>query len=89
MVTRKVMEGYVTEGAIEMVRVTVEVRNGASRFEVTVRAQSISRALGLVAARYPEGDARVVFPIDPEGFFAGGDPAGGAETVGLEPPRAA
>ena len=89
MVARKVTEGYATEGAINMVRVSVEVRDGASRLEVAVRARSISRALGLVAARYPKGDARVVFPIDPEGFFAGGDPAGGAETVGLGPPRAA
>lgn len=71
-----------------MVRLSVEVRNGSARFEVAVRAQSIRRAVSLVAARYPEGEVRLIFPIDPEGFFVE-DLAARAEMVGLEPPRAA
>lgn len=70
-----------------MVRVSVEVRNGASRLEVAVTAESISRALSFVAARYPEGDVRVVFPIDPEGFFVV-DPAREG-MIGLDRPQAA
>ncbi len=54
-----------------MVRVSIEVRNGAARFCVVVRAESIRRAVGLVARRYPDHDVGVKFPIDPEGFFVG------------------
>lgn len=73
---------------IELVRLSVEVRNGSARFEVAVRAKSIRRAVSLVAARYPEGEVRLIFPIDPEGFFVE-DSTARAEMVGLEPQRAA
>jgi hypothetical protein len=53
-----------------MVKVSVEVRSGAARFRLSVQAQSIRRALGLVEGRYPHGGIRLVFPIEPEGFFA-------------------
>jgi len=52
-----------------MVKVSIEVRSGATRFSVAVQAESIQRALSLVAARHPDGDCRVKFPIDAEGFF--------------------
>ncbi len=52
-----------------MVKVSIEVSNGAARFTVAVRAESIRRAGGLVAGRYPKRDVRVKFPIDPEGYF--------------------
>lgn len=52
-----------------MVKVSIEVRNEAARFDVAVRAESIRRAVSIVGARYPDGHARVKFPIDPEGFF--------------------
>jgi hypothetical protein len=52
-----------------MVKVSIEVRNGAARFEVGVQAESIQRALGMIAQRYPVGEVRVKFPIEPEGFF--------------------
>lgn len=52
-----------------MVKVSIEVVDGSARFEVAVCAQSIERALSLVAARYPRGQGRVTFPIEPEGFF--------------------
>ena len=52
-----------------MVKVSVRVCSGATYFEVAVRAESIRRAVNLVAGRYPNGDVQVKLPIDPEGFF--------------------
>ena len=52
-----------------MDKVSVEVRNGVTHFRVGVQAQSIRKALGVVGARYPQGAVRVIFPIEPEGFF--------------------
>ena len=52
-----------------MVKVSVEVHDGTARFTVAVRAQSVQRALSIVAARHPASVARVKFPIDPESFF--------------------
>ncbi len=69
-----------------VVKVSIEVSNGAARFAVAVRAQSIRRAVSLVAGRYPEGDCRVKFLIDPEGFFAEA-PAARAGIVEFEQPR--
>ncbi len=71
-----------------MVKVSIEVISGATRFvEVAVRDESIERADGLVAERYPKGDARVSFPIDPEGFFVE-DPAARTWIVEGEQPAA-
>jgi hypothetical protein len=53
----------------KMVKVSLEVRSGTARFRVGVQAQSIRKALSMVGGRYPQGEARVVFPIEPEGFF--------------------
>lgn len=39
-----------------MVKVSVEVRKGASRFAVAVSAGSAQRAVSLVQGRYPGGD---------------------------------
>ncbi len=52
-----------------MIRVSVEVREGAALFRVAVRADSISRAVSIAKGRFPGGDVRVVFPIDAEEFF--------------------
>ena len=52
-----------------MVRTSVEVRCGPDRFSVGVQAQSIEEAVNLVKSFYSANDAKVVFPIDPEGFF--------------------
>ncbi|MBA3472362.1 MAG: hypothetical protein H0T57_03890 [Rubrobacter sp.] len=68
---------------IQVVEVSIEVRSGAARFHVAVRAESIQRATSIVATRYPGGDRRVKFPIDPEGFFVN-DAAAGAGIVDLE-----
>lgn len=67
-----------------MVKVSVEVRNGSSRFAVAITAQSIQRALSLVGKRYPDSDTRVRFPRDPEGFFE--DRAAGRAGL-MEPPE--
>jgi hypothetical protein len=60
--------------AQQMVKVSVEVRSGTARFCVSVQAESIRKALGMVKARYPQGEVGVVFPIEPEGFFVDGSP---------------
>jgi hypothetical protein len=53
-----------------VIRVSVEVRSGAARFRTEVWAESIDRAVRFVAARYPECETRVLFPIEPKAFFA-------------------
>jgi hypothetical protein len=52
-----------------MVRVSIQVREGACRFDVSVQAQSIRRAVGITTALYPGADVQVRFPIDAEAFF--------------------
>jgi len=47
-----------------MVRVPILIREGASRFFVSVQARSIRRAVEIAKARYPGADVRVNFPID-------------------------
>ena len=70
-----------------MVKISIEVSSGATRFEVAVRAESIERAVGLVAERYPKRDAWVKFPIGPEDFFVE-DPAVRTGIVKVEQPAA-
>jgi dihydrodipicolinate synthase/N-acetylneuraminate lyase len=53
----------------QVVRVAVEVRSGAARFRVGVQASSIRRAVSLVKGLYSASDIKVLFPIDPEGFW--------------------
>jgi hypothetical protein len=53
-----------------VVKVSIEVRYGTTRFRVGVQASSIQRAVGLVKGLYSADDVRVVVPINPEGFFA-------------------
>jgi hypothetical protein len=67
----------------KMVRVSVDVRSGAARFHVGVQAQSIRTALSMVRGRYPGGEVRVAFPIEPEGFFVQ-EPSALARIVGPE-----
>ena len=66
-----------------MVRISVEVTSGATRFRVAVQAESIRRALEIVQGQNPGRDVGVLFPIDPETFFAG-DRAAMSRTVGQE-----
>jgi len=55
----------------QMVKVSVEVRSGAARIQVGVHVQSIRKALSMVGGRYHRGAVKVMFPIEPEGFFSG------------------
>ena len=54
---------------LEMVRIAIEVRSGVARFRVGIQASSIQRAVSLAQNLYSASDVRVIFPIDPEGFF--------------------
>jgi hypothetical protein len=65
------------------VNVSIEVRSGAARFDVAVQSQSIKRAVSLVGERYRNGNVRVKFPIDADGFFMK-DPADRAGIVGCK-----
>ena len=68
-----------------MVKVSIEVRSGAARFDVGVQAESIQRARSFVRELYPEANVRVRFPIDPESFFVD-DRRARTGIVGLELP---
>ena len=70
-----------------MVKVCIEVRSGAARFEAAVRAESIRRALSLVRERYPKGEAEAKLPIGPEGFFVEDLAASRAGPGGFEAPE--
>jgi hypothetical protein len=71
--------------AISVVKVSIKVRKGASRFAVAVSAGSVQRAVSLVRGRYPGGDCQVLFPVDTEKFLAE-DPAAAAAAFGVEQP---
>jgi hypothetical protein len=55
-----------------MIRVSMEVREGATLSTTTVLAGSIHEAVSITRGRYPGRDVRLMFPIDPEGFFIEG-----------------
>ena len=65
------------EKEVRMIRVTVEVVGDAAHSMVTVRAESIRRAVEIAKEHNPSCDARVAFPIDPESFLVG-NPAAAA-----------
>jgi hypothetical protein len=52
-----------------MIRVSMEVREGAALSRTAVQAGSIREAVSITRGRYPGRDVRVVFSIDPETFF--------------------
>jgi hypothetical protein len=66
-----------------MIRITVEVGRGATRYRVAVQAESIRRALEIVEGLNPGRNFRVTFPIDPEMYFVK-DPAATAGPIGRE-----
>ena len=55
-----------------MIKVSMEVRQGASFSTATVEAESICEAVSITRERYPGREVRVVFPIDAEDFFMEG-----------------
>lgn len=52
-----------------MVRITVRVGIGATRYRVAIQAESIRRALKIVEGLNPGRDFKVTFPIAPATFF--------------------
>ena len=52
-----------------MIRISVQVSSGTARFRVAIQAESIARALEIVARQNPGEACEVTFPIDPETFF--------------------
>ena len=52
-----------------MIRVAVEVREGAVTRRVRTTAPSIERALEIAGAGKPGLEVRLLFPIDAEAFF--------------------
>jgi hypothetical protein len=56
-----------------MIRVTVEIREGALTYKARVTAPSIKRALKIAGEGKPGRKVRLLFPIDPEVFFVPAD----------------
>ena len=56
-----------------MIRISIEVRSGTARFKVSAQAESIEGALEIAKRYNPAKECKVVFPIDPEGFFVEDD----------------
>ena len=66
-----------------MISVAVESREGALTHRTRVTAPSIERALLSARGGEPGRKVRLIFPIDPEGFFVK-DPAARQEIGGYE-----
>jgi hypothetical protein len=52
-----------------MIRVAVEIREGALTHRTRVTASSIERALKIAGGGKPSRKVSLVFPIEPEAFF--------------------
>jgi hypothetical protein len=52
-----------------MVKVSIGVRFEAARFDATVRAKSIQRAMSIMQEHYSKGSLKVKSPIESESFF--------------------
>ena len=63
-----------------MIRVSMEVREGAALSRARVQAESIREAVSITRGRYPGRDVRVIFPIDAENFFIEGLAEGNSRT---------
>jgi hypothetical protein len=56
-----------------MIEISIEVSSGTARFKVSLLAESIEGALEIAKRYNPGKECKVVFPIDPEGFFVEDD----------------
>ena len=63
-----------------MIKVSMEVREGAALSRATVQAESIREAVSITKGYYPGRDVRVIFPIDAEDFFIEGPAEGNSRT---------
>jgi hypothetical protein len=52
-----------------VIRISVEVGQGAARYRVAVRAKSIGRALEIVGRQNTGYQAKMTFPTYPKAFF--------------------
>ncbi len=68
-----------------MIKVSLEVREGAVLSRVAVQAESICRAVSIVKGRSPGREVRIVFPIDSEEFFVGGPKTGAGPDESRQP----
>jgi hypothetical protein len=64
-----------------MVRIVVQVRNGAARFSVAVQAESIERALEIAKKQNLGRNCKVTVPTSSEAFFVA-EPAAPSEQAG-------
>ena len=69
-----------------MIKVSMEVREGAALSTAIVQAESIREAVNITRRRYPGRDVRVIFPIDANDFFIE-DPAEGYSCASLSAGR--
>jgi hypothetical protein len=61
--------------SIKMIRVAVEIREGALTHRTRVTAPSIERALKIAGRGKPGRRVSLVLPIEPEAFFVTEDPS--------------
>lgn len=69
-----------------LVCLTVQILERGTSRRARITAPGITRTLEIAGDGNPERRVRVVFPIDPEGFFVG---ASGTTVETLEPANAA
>jgi hypothetical protein len=66
-----------------MIKVVIDVFEGATSSSVIAQAKSLREAVSIAAAVYPTAEVRVEFPIDAEAFFVR-DGAARAEISSME-----
>lgn len=71
-----------------MIRISVEVSSGVASFRAAVWAENIEHAVDIASTQYPRSEVRILFPIDPETFFAG-DSGATVNQIQLEMPMVA
>ena len=52
-----------------MIRISVQVSSGTTRFRVAIQAESIEQALESAARQNPGKECEVTFPINPDSIF--------------------
>ena len=52
-----------------MIRISVQLSSGTTRFRVAMQAESIEQALESAAGQNPGKECEVTFPINPDSIF--------------------
>ena len=63
-----------------MIKVSMEVREGAALSTAIVQAESVREAVNIIKRRYPGREVRVIFPIEAEAFFIESPAEGNSRT---------